>query len=44
MISLVKNPLTFTVSVDYKTSESGKTYLKNMQKFILNKKMNYFYE
>ncbi len=32
MISLVKNPLTFTVSVDYKTSESGKTYLKNMQK------------
>lgn len=32
IISLVKNPLTFTVSVDYKTSESGKTYLKNMQK------------
>ena len=32
IISLVKKPLTFTVSVDYKTSESGKTYLKNMQK------------
>lgn len=32
IISLIKKPLTFSVLVDYKTSENGKTYLKNMQK------------